>query len=169
MRNQLNMCKPYNIPEVQKSNAFMTSNFSPLIFHSTDNFHKIQKEQEKNINNCNHLEATFLSKKNQSLIQKLLFEAVYNKSGYKIPYQKRENVLIVMKYIFNFYSQNLNNSIKQQIYILNNLVIDEVTSQIINNINSHMKYLRDSQNQPKLLDLPKNSNTSNITLPSYLN
>ena len=171
--NNLNVCEPVGIPNIQKSNTFITTNFPPLFLHDnpSNTFEKIQEEQTKNPEKCSYVESSFLSKNNIEKIQNLLIENVYKISNnkYRIKKQNHQTVVIVMKYIYNFYSQSLSYSIKEQIDILNNLVIKEITPQILNNLKSHEKYLNDINERPKLLELPINDSiVGNMTLPSWL-
>ena len=75
---------------------------------------------------------------------------------------------IIMKYIFNQHSNNLPINIKEQIKELNKILVDEITPMLIENANVKLKYLEDSQNPYKLIDLPINNHMSgNKTLPSF--
>lgn len=173
MNNNLNICEPVGIPDIQKNETFITTNFPPLFLNDnpSNTFEKIQEKQSENPNKCSYVQSCFLSKNNINKIQNLLIDSVYKNSNnkYRIKKQKHETVLIVMKYIYNFYAQSLSYSIKEQIDILNKLVIKELTPQIINNLKSHEKYLNDISERPKLLELPiNNSTTGNMTLPSWL-
>lgn len=164
------MCDLVELHQLQKHRNIYTSKFAPLFLNAnpTNTFEKLKKN-ENNGDLCSYLRSCFLSKKNQITVQKLIVADVYQKSGYVIPYQKRENVYIVMQYIYNFYGQQLHTSIREQIMMLNKMVSAELTPQIINNIKSYYKYLEDSNNGLQLLDLPvNNSNKGNQTLPSVL-
>ena len=68
------------------------------------------------------LEKVFFSPQNIDLIQKQLIMNIFNESKkkYLIPYQNKDSILIVMKYIFNFYAQHLPFKIKDQVTELNN-------------------------------------------------
>ena len=115
------------------------------------------------------LEEVFFLEKNIDLIQKQIIMSVYNISNkkYLIKYQKNEKISIVMKYIFNEYAQHLPFNIKEQIIELNNKVCDIVSKDIIDNLEAQEKYIRDSTNQPTLIDRPQNvTSAGNRTLPS---
>ena len=50
---------------------------------------------------------------------------------------------------------------------LNNKVSNLISKEIVNNLESHQKYIRDSTTQPDLLDRPQNvTSAGNKTLPS---
>ena len=115
------------------------------------------------------LEKVFFLPENIKLIQKQLIISVYHNSNkkYKIPFQNNDSILLTMKYIFNFYAQHLPFNIKKQIKDLNDMVVKELTPNIIMNLNSYYKYLEDAQNSLHLIDRPLNvSSTGNRTLAS---
>ena len=69
--------------------------------------------------------------------------------------------------MYQFYGNDLPFKIKEQIKDLNQKVVDELTPQIIINLDSYYKYLKDSSEQPTLLELPVNlSSKGNRTLAS---
>jgi len=168
------MCEPYNIPAIQKTPGVYNTNFAPLFLNANPSktFDKLKKEEENYEGKCAYVQSCFLSESNIQKVQNLLILSVYNKSNkkYRIPFQKKESILIVMKYIYNFYGQSIPHSVKEQIDTLNNLVVAELTPQIINNLNSYYKYLEDSTTQPDPLALPiNNSSKGNKILPSWVN
>ena len=86
---------------------------------------------------------------------------------YLIKEQNREDINVIMKFIFNEYAQNLPFKIKEQIIELNNKVSNLISKEIVNNLESHQKYIRDSTTQPDLLERPQNvTSAGNKTLPS---
>ena len=147
---------------------------NPFLFlneHRNNYFGKLNNslnEEKKNFEGY-ILEEVFFLEKNIDLIQKQIIMRVYNISNkkYLIKYQKNEKISIVMKYIFNEYAQHLPFNIKEQIIELNNKVCDIVSKDIIENLEAQEKYIRDSTNQPTLIDRPQNvTSAGNRTLPS---
>jgi hypothetical protein len=63
-----------------------------------------------------------------------------------------------MQYIFNEYAQHLPYNIKEQITELNNKTVSIIYIDIIKNLESHEKYIRDSTTQPVPIDRPENVN-----------
>lgn len=115
------------------------------------------------------LQDTFFLDENIQLIQRQIIMDVYKKSNkkYLIKEQNREDISIIMKYIFNEYAQHLPFKIKEQIAELNSKVSNIISKEIIDNLESHQKYIRDSTTQPTLLDRPQNvTSAGNRTLPS---
>ena len=147
---------------------------NPFLFlneHRNNYFGKLNNSLNKEKKNFEGyiLEEVFFLEKNIDLIQKQIIMSVYNISNKKflIKYQKNEKILIVMKYIFNEYAQHLPFNIKEHIIELNNKVCDIVSKDIIDNLEAQEKYIRDSTNQPNLLDRPQNvTSAGNRTLPS---
>lgn len=114
------------------------------------------------------LKDTFLSAENIDIIQKQLVLSVYKQSRILIPFQNYTSLKIIMRYIFSEHSNNLPINIKEQIKELNQILVDEITPMLIKNANVKLKYLEDSQNPHKLIDLPINIHSSgNKTLPSF--
>ena len=147
---------------------------NPFLFlneHRNNYFGKLSNslnEEKKNFEGY-VLEEVFFLEKNIDLIQKQIIMRVYKMSNkkYLIKYQKNEKISIVMKYIFNEYAQHLPFNIKEQIIELNNKVCDIVSKDIIENLEAQEKYIRDSTNQPTLIDRPQNvTSAGNRTLPS---
>ena len=129
-------------------------------------------KNELKLSSCNigDLEKTFFSKENIDNINKALILNVYNKTNKKflICNQSEEKLIIVMRYIFIEYSRNLLFDISGQIKKLNNIVINELTPQIISNAEQQIDYIRDITTQPLGPPLPISTNfKSKNTLPTY--
>ena len=118
------------------------------------------------------LSVLFFSDENIDLINKQIVLKVFKLSNksYKIPFQSKESLLIVMRHVWIIYSRNLDFHLKKQIKELNDKVACEVAPQIITNVDQYYGYLRDIETRNKsnfnLIDLPKNSNTTEKTFPS---
>jgi hypothetical protein len=111
---------------------------------------------------------------NIELINKQIVLKVYNLTNkkYFIGFQSKENLLIVMRYIWIEYSKNLDFKIKEQITELNNMVVKDILPNIITNIEQHYGYIKDYQAREnskfKVNDLPVSTKMTRgtIELPS---
>ena len=114
----------------------------------------------------------FFSDLNIDLINKQLVLKVYKISNkkYHIPFQDKDKLLIVMRYVWIQYSKNLNFRIREQIKELNCHVVSEILPDIITNIEQHFGYLdvwkREEESKFKLNKLPVNTRIGKGTLPS---
>jgi len=119
-------------------------------------------------NQQNLLEKIFFSDENIELINKLLILTIFKKSDgeIKIAPQSKEQLIIVMRYIFIENAKHLPYNIKNQILELNYIVVNDIIPNIITNITQKIEYL-DKLNKPRdLLPLPINVNKNNKNLPS---
>jgi len=118
-------------------------------------------------NHQNELETYFFSDKNIDLINKLLILTVYKKSNglYKISYQDKKSLLIVMRYIFIEYAKHLPYNIEKQIYDLNKITVMDILPNVLTNIRQKIDYIKEINNPRQLLPLPVNVKT-NKSLPS---
>ena len=147
---------------------------NPFLFlnnHRNDYFNKIKNSiNEQNKDHQGYiLQDIFFLDQNVQILQKQIIMEVYKLSNkkYLIKEQNREDINVIMKFIFNEYAQNLPFKIKEQIIELNNKVSNLISKEIVNNLESHQKYIRDSTTQPDLLDRPQNvTSAGNKTLPS---
>lgn len=114
----------------------------------------------------------FFSDANIDLINKQLVLKVYKISDkkYHIPFQEKDKLLIVMRYVWIQYSKNLNFKIREQIKELNCNVVSEIIPDIITNIQQYFGYLEDYKEKEKskfkLNTLPVNTRVGKGTLPS---
>lgn len=116
----------------------------------------------------------FFSDVNIDLINKQLVLKVYKKTNkkYMIPFQNKDNMLIVMRYVWIQYSRNLDFKIKEQIKELNCKVVKEIYPNIITNIEQYYNYLNDwekgEESKFQVNDLPVSSKvtTGTTELPS---
>jgi hypothetical protein len=120
-----------------------------------------------NINDSNILKDIFFSDENIELINKQIILTIWKRSNntYKIGFQNKNNLLIIMQYIFLENARHLPYNIKGQIRDLNCQVIGEILPNIITNFEQKLGYLRDIEKRQPILDLPKSS-TADRTLPS---
>lgn len=113
------------------------------------------------------IEQIFFSDENINLINKQLILYVWNKSNklYKINFQDKDKILIVMRYIYLEYSKNLPYNIKEQINELNCLTVSEIGPIVITNFEQKLGYLRDIEQRQIPLPLPQSTNKMK-TLPT---
>ena len=114
------------------------------------------------------LETTFFSDENIDLINKKLIMDVFKKTNgeFKISTQKKEDLIIVMRYTFIEYAKHLPYDITNQIRELNCIVIGQILPNIITQITQRKEYLRVISEPREILPLPISESTSNRLLPS---
>lgn len=122
------------------------------------------------INECEQgdLETFFFSDENIDLINKQLILSVFNKSEgkYKIADQSKNDLIIVMRYVFLEYARHLPYNVSEQIRELNCRVVGEILPNIITNVTQRIDYLDEINNPRKLVPLPVNVNKGNRNLQS---
>ena len=99
----------------------------------------------QNENEMSEVAISFFSVENIKLINKKLILRVfeYTNNTVQIPFQSSEDLLIVKRYIYGEYSENLKKDISKQVYYLNCKVVKEVLPTIISNIEGHINYLNE--------------------------
>jgi hypothetical protein len=114
-----------------------------------------------NIDDISILKDFFFSDENIELINKQIVLTIWKKTNktYKIGFQNKDNLLIIMQYIFLENAKHLPYNIKNQIRDLNCRVVGEILPIIITNFEQKLGYLRDIEKRQPLLDLPKSSTT----------
>ena len=114
------------------------------------------------------LETTFFSDENIDLINKQLIINVFKKTNgeFKISTQKKEDLIIVMRYTFIEYAKHLPYDIANQIRELNCIVVGQIIPNIITQITQRKEYLRVISEPREILPLPMSESTSNRLLPS---
>ena len=120
-----------------------------------------------NIDNISILKEMFFSDENIELINKQIVLTIWKKTNnrYKVAFQNKDNLLIIMQYVFLENAKHLPYDIKGQIKELNCQVIGEILPNIVSNFEQKLGYLRDIEKRQPLLELPKSS-TADRTLPS---
>jgi hypothetical protein len=139
------------------------SNF--LFQDNHPNSNKIRNELVKNLikrTECNieDLEELFFSDGNMDIINKQLVLSVWKKSNkkYKIGFQDKKKLIIVMRYIFIEYAKNLPYDLTKQINELNCITVGAIVPDIITNFEQKLGYLRDIETRGELIPLPKSTN-----------
>jgi hypothetical protein len=112
------------------------------------------------------LSLAFFSKENQIILQNGIRSLVYKQTNgvHTIPEQNPDTLRIIMRSIFLEHSVNLPYDIKNQIVELNNLIYKYAVPQIVNEIESYMKYKNDVSYLPIPMSRPSLANTKNRTL-----
>jgi len=161
--------KPYNIKEM------------PIAYFNESINSEGQREQfikntiRLNEDNITELSKYFFSDANINLINKQLVLKVYKKSGkkYKIPFQNKDDMLVVMRYVWIQDSKNLDFNIKEQITTLNCRVVGEIYPNVMTNIEQYIKYLEDVEKNEsskfQVNDLPVSSKPAIEELRSISN
>jgi hypothetical protein len=126
------------------------------------------KEPECNVQLISEL---FFSNENIELINKQLVLAVWkrSKNTYKIPFQKKEDLITVMRYVYIQEAKNLPFKIKEQIKQLNCSVVNEIIPYVFTAVEQYEGYLRDISTPLRPPDLPINTRELDRTLPSISN
>lgn len=142
-------------------------------FCDNEKSNDLRKEMIKNQvriseENQTELESIFFCDKNIDLINKLLILTVFKKSKglYKISYQDKKSLIIVMRYIYLEYALHLPYNIDKQIYDLNKKVVMDILPNVLTNITQKIDYLKEISNPRQLLPLPINVKNNNKNLPT---
>jgi hypothetical protein len=161
----------YKIMSIKKT--FELNELPSAYFCDNEKSNDLRKEMIKNQlriseNNQTELESIFFCDKNIDLINKLLILAVFKKSNglYKISYQDKKSLIIVMRYIFLEYALHLPYDIDKQIYQLNKKVVMDILPNVLTNISQKIDYLKEINSPRQLLPLPINVKNNNRNLPS---
>jgi hypothetical protein len=120
-----------------------------------------------NVDDVSILKDIFFSDENIELINKQIVLTIWKKTNktYKVEFQNKNNLFVIMQYIFLENAKHLPYNIKSQIRDLNCQVVGEILPTIISNFEQKLGYLRDIEKRQPLLDLPKSS-TADRTFPS---
>jgi len=111
-----------------------------------------------------NLETIFFSHENIELINKQLILSVFKKTNgeFKISPQKREDLIIVMRYTFLEYAKHLPYDIAKQISDLNCLVVGQILPNVITQITQRKEFLRVINTPRELLSLPTSNNNNTL-------
>ena len=111
---------------------------------------------------CSKLSTLFFSPENRQEIQTRIRYEIWLESHkrYIIDSQNDMELTIMMRSIFLQHSKNLNCLFKEQIVELNDLTVQAVIPGLLSHIKQYVVYLRDKSQPFRLLDRPKNTNTT---------
>jgi hypothetical protein len=160
-----------NSSKIIKTNTFQEAPF--ILFQDANpKIVQLRNQMIKNITrttecNINDVETLFFSDENIELINKKLILSVWKKSKnqYKIGFQDKDKLLIVMRYIYLEFSRNLPYDLAEQINDLNCLVVNEIIPNVITNFEQKLGYLRDIEKRQVPVPLPQ-STSKMKTLPT---
>jgi len=148
--------------DIQKA-PFLYLNAHPSDFHAAMK-RTLDKTSNKQSKPCDEyiFKNTFFSAMNVEIINNRIKKTVYNNTcnKYIVPNQKHEHLFQIMDYIFGEYSQNLDRGQKEQMEILDRMVVDFAVDLIIEEIKTRSKYLRDKFSKPRTLPDPINTSSS---------
>lgn len=104
------------------------------------------------------LSKVFFSHDNKEYLQKRIIDDVFKLSNNKhvIGRQSDLHLLIIMRSIYFQYGRNKPCDIKEQVYILNDMVLKECVSRILVEIEQRTKYNDFVSHLPQQIPLPKN-------------
>ena len=114
----------------------------------------------QNENDMSKVAIHFFSDKNLEIVNKNLVLRIFEYTNKKvqIPFQSRNDLLVVMKHIYVTYALNQENDIEKQVYKLNCRVVGEILPSLISEVQSYMIYLEELEKNEKenrqINDLP---------------
>ena len=113
------------------------------------------------------LSQIFYSNENIELINRQLVLVVFKKTGgqIKINFQSKDDLQVVMRWVYINFARNLPFKIKEQIKDLNVKVIKEVLPKVLTEANQYLDYIRDINKPVEPLPPPVNV-SKDRTLPS---
>ena len=107
------------------------------------------------------------------IVQAMIRKEVYDRSESKwtIGNQDNTELTIVMRSVFLSKAQNLPFNIKEQIQVLNGIVVAEVVPKIMSEIIAYFSYLKDASTlyAEKALPYPENVSSAGTKLYSFTN
>lgn len=103
------------------------------------------------------LSNTYFSGENIKYIHDNIRHIVYKKTNYIIDQQNIDTIKNIMRSFFLKFSKNNKDDLKNQILVLNNLVIDFCVKEIIPSLESYLKYIEDVSTIPDPIHHPHNT------------
>jgi hypothetical protein len=85
----------------------------------------------------------FFSDFNFQVIQNMIRKTIMDKTGIAIDYQKRDDVLTLMRMVFINNSSDPYGDLPNQIKLMNGIVVNTAASQISTGISQYVGYIRD--------------------------
>ena len=125
---------------------------------------KINKRVLRGVFECSNLSDSFFCPQNVKNLQNQIRYNVWKESNhiYTVDDQDPIELSIVMRSLFLQYSKNRKIKIAEQIKELNSVVIDDVTPNIISNIQQYLVYLRDKQKPYRTIERPTNVSSAGL-------
>jgi predicted transposase YdaD len=115
---------------------------------------------------CSKLAIIFFSEQNIEIIQRSIILKAYREKQCRIPHQKTEDILLIMRRIYREQSDHVDCNFTEQIRTLNTQVLDAVFPSISAAIDSHLRYLQDIDTTKRVfVPTPQNTKTRR-SLPS---
>ena len=105
------------------------------------------------------LSNTYFSAPNIKFIHDNIRHEVYKKTNYIIDKQNIDTLKNIMRSFFLKFSKNSKEDLKNQIFVLNSLVIDFCVKEIIPSLESYLKYIDDVSKIPDPIHHPHNTGT----------
>ena len=103
------------------------------------------------------LNTTFFCRENFGLIQRAIRQVVKDQSGVSIDYQKPEDVLAIMRYVYINNAGNQYLNIEPQVKQMNGVVIHTAVQQINTNLSQFYGYANDLTKPIIPPDIPMNT------------
>lgn len=165
-----------------KNKTFNISEMPTVYFSESKDKEELKRQFIKNTlkqseESITQLAMLFFSDENIDLINKQLVLNIYKATNkkYKIPFQDKDKLLIVMRYVWIEYSKNLDFDYKEQIKKLNCVVVYEISPNIITNIEQQIGYEKKLEREEKskfnVNTLPENTRMTrgSVELPATSN
>ena len=107
----------------------------------------------------NETNSLYFSSHNITIIQNKLIYVAKQYTGYTISNQNCSDILVAMQYFYINYPQfTLSDNVQSNIDHLNELVVNDLSKQIITGIRQHLAYLKSIKKLPEPLEYGKSSN-----------
>lgn len=142
---------------------------------SSPSEYKITKEQRnetiKNMikqpeEDISVLAKAFFSDRNIDLINKKLVLTIFREKKLKVPFQKTQDMMTIMRFVWDRSARHLPYNIKEQIRELDDMVVCEIKNYVICEAEQEIEYLRTINSEREINHLPINVNHLNKTLPA---
>lgn len=105
------------------------------------------------------LNTLFFSEFNQKLLQQAIRQQFYNKYNLKIDYQKKDDLIALMRVMFIGNSANPYGDVCTQVKFINGKVIDHAVLQMSTSVSQFYGYVKDINTPIKPNPLPVNTGT----------
>ena len=114
---------------------------------------------------CSIVGELFFSNENIDLIQKQIILSVFKQLNTRIPYQSTEDLLVIMRKIYNENCTHQQNNFTEQVRDLNNTTVAAILPDLVANIKLHFDYIKKISEPITVLEPPIHV-TSRQVLPS---